>query len=74
MPPQARLLAYSDGVTEAFDSAGTAFGDARLAQLLTGCASQLPHHLVASVADGIHAFAADAEQSDDIALLAWMRP
>lgn len=74
VPPQARLLAYSDGVTEAFDSAGAAFGDARLAQLLTGCTRQLPQHLVASVADGIHAFAAGAEQSDDIALLAWMRP
>lgn len=73
VPPQARLLAYSDGVTEALDTAGSLFGDARLAQLLSGCGDAQPHHMVATVADGINDFAMGAEQSDDIALLAWMR-
>lgn len=73
VPPGASLLAYSDGVTEALDMAGTLFGDARLAQLLDACSSMAPQHVVAAVADGIHDFAAGAEQSDDIALLAWTR-
>lgn len=73
VPPGASLLAYSDGVTEALHVDGTLFGDARLAQLLGTCSSMAPQHVVAAVADGIHDFAAGAEQSDDIALLAWTR-
>ncbi len=73
VPTCARLLAYSDGVTEALDCAGTLFGDARLAQLLSGCGDAQPQHVVAAVADGINDFALGAEQSDDIALLAWTR-
>lgn len=74
VPPGACLLAYSDGVTEALDADGALFGDARLAQLLGTCSGEAPGRVVAALAEGIQAFAAGAEQSDDIALLAWMRP
>ena len=62
------LLAYTDGVTEAFDAANVPFGTERLlASLQPGCdASTLCAGLVANV----HRFANGVAQSDDITVLA----
>lgn len=61
------LVAYTDGITEAFDAQQQPFGGDRLLASLRGSndASTLCSALVADV----HRFAADAPQSDDITVL-----
>jgi sigma-B regulation protein RsbU (phosphoserine phosphatase) len=61
------LVAYTDGITEAFDAEQQPFGGERLLASLRGSsdASTLCSALVADV----HRFAADAAQSDDITVL-----
>ncbi len=71
MPPEACLLAFSDGVTEAMSSDGELLGHARLEDFLAGCADRSPAGVLAAVSAGIDAFVLDAEQADDIAMLAW---
>jgi sigma-B regulation protein RsbU (phosphoserine phosphatase) len=71
LPVQSCLLAFSDGVTEAISAAGELFGHARLEALLGTCSDRTPAGLLAAVGAGIAQFAGDAEQSDDIALLAF---
>jgi len=59
------LLVYTDGVTEAQDSTGGFYGEARLGQLLGAVADGL----VTAVFDDVSAFAGAAEQADDITAL-----
>jgi phosphoserine phosphatase RsbU/P len=64
------LFLYSDGITEAFNPHGDEFGTARLEVALTemrGCSAAA---LVGNVLSATTAFAAGAEQSDDITALA----
>jgi len=62
------LLAYTDGITEAFDVDDQAFGDQRMLAEVRPLYSAQDNceRLVAQV----HAFAVDREQSDDITVLA----
>lgn len=68
LPPGATLVAYTDGVTEAFDPQQQAFGMERLLAGLRAelSAQQQCEQLIARV----HAFAHPAAQSDDITVLA----
>jgi sigma-B regulation protein RsbU (phosphoserine phosphatase) len=68
LPAGATLLAYTDGVTEAFNPGNEAFGLERLRATLRAELSALAHceHVIANV----HAFAHPAAQSDDITVLA----
>ncbi|MGH8026989.1 MAG: SpoIIE family protein phosphatase [Pseudoxanthomonas sp.] len=68
LEPGASLMAYTDGVTEAFNPDNQAFGSERLlAALRSGYSAQDNcRHLIAEV----HRFAAAAPQSDDITVLA----
>jgi len=67
--PGEKLVAFSDGITEAMNPAGELFGDARL----QACLQTLCHHpapdLVAAVVAAVDTFAAGAPQADDITLL-----
>jgi phosphoserine phosphatase RsbU/P len=67
------LLLYTDGVTEAFDDAGTMFGDDRLAGLLKSPAinteNGVAQSLLETILQRIDRFCAGAPQSDDITLL-----
>jgi sigma-B regulation protein RsbU (phosphoserine phosphatase) len=71
-----RLVLYTDGVTEAFNSADEAYGTRRLVAEIEahgdGAAAALVERICRSVAD----FAGTAAQSDDITLtvLAWYPP
>ncbi|MFC4729708.1 SpoIIE family protein phosphatase [Coralloluteibacterium thermophilus] len=69
--PGDSLIAWTDGVTEAFDADDEAFGDDRLQAALRAdrAADENCGHLLAAV----HAFAAGAPQSDDITILAIRR-
>lgn len=68
--PGDTLLLYTDGITEAMDMGGGIYGleglRARLAALPEGLA---PRAVNAWIRDGVAAFAAGAEQSDDLTLL-----
>jgi sigma-B regulation protein RsbU (phosphoserine phosphatase) len=63
------LYLYTDGVTEAFNDAGVAFGEERLEAVLGG-----RHHssadIVSAVASAVGSFVSNAPRSDDIAMLA----
>jgi serine phosphatase RsbU (regulator of sigma subunit) len=64
------LLLVSDGVTEAFSSAGELFGKARLVDLLRGAAGRRPGDALVLVDRAVMDFAMGCDQSDDITCLA----
>ena len=65
-----RLVAFSDGVTEAEDPAGRLFGDDRLRASLDACGRHDAAGMVDAVRAAIEDFVGGAPQSDDITLLA----
>lgn len=70
LQPGDALFLFSDGITEAFDAAGNEFGTARLETALEDARNRSAAELVQRVLDATAAFAAGAEQSDDITCLA----
>lgn len=72
LQPGDLLLAYSDGVTEAFNPALEEFGEIRLKQLLNRPLDSTTT-LVQSIFDEVALFAAEAAQSDDITVAALQR-
>jgi len=58
----------SDGVTEATDTLGGLYGDARLLSLLEGCAGLTLDEVVARILESIREFVGTAPQSDDITI------
>ena len=67
------LLLYTDGVTEAMNGAQALYGTERLAAVLAAAPPENAQSVIAAVTADIRAFAAGAEQADDIALLAVRR-
>ena len=68
--PGDALFLFSDGITEAFNPAGEEFGDKRLEAALDAVRGKDATSLVKTVLAATTEFAAGAEQSDDITLLA----
>ncbi len=68
LAPGATLLAYTDGITEAFDSQQEAFGLSRVCAALESGASAQDQCL--GLIARVHAFAHPAAQSDDLTVLA----
>ena len=68
--PGDTLFLYTDGVTEAMDSADREFSEDRLIELLQKRQACPPAELIRSVVEEVKAFAAGAPQSDDITALA----
>ena len=60
------IVTTSDGVTEARDSLGGLFGDARLLALLEGCSGQTADEVVRKILASIREFVGTAPQSDDL--------
>ncbi|MFK8252754.1 ATP-binding SpoIIE family protein phosphatase [Ancylobacter terrae] len=70
LAPGETLFLFTDGVTEAFDVDGEAYGDARIAALLaTGADRWSIAELSERVLASVHAFERGADQADDITLL-----
>jgi serine phosphatase RsbU (regulator of sigma subunit) len=67
--PGERLVAFSDGITEAMNGAGELFGDDRLLAALRAHADLGSEPLVETIIAEVDAFAAGAPQADDITLL-----
>ena len=73
LSPGDLLFFYTDGVTEAFNAAGEAFGESRLAAELCRRAGQSAGQTVAGVLETVRRHANNHPQSDDIAMLALRR-
>ena len=67
--PGSLLFLYTDGVTESMDAGRRQFGRERLLETLAACPRK-PEALIRAVGADIRAFAGEAEQSDDITMLA----
>lgn len=64
------LLLYTDGVTEAVDSRGALFGDARLQSFVSDHADRPAGEIVSGLVGAVNGYAAGAPQEDDITVLA----
>jgi sigma-B regulation protein RsbU (phosphoserine phosphatase) len=67
------LLLYTDGVTEAFNGAGEAFGERRLSEELCRHPVQSAAQSIAAVLQAVRSHAGECPQSDDIAMLGLRR-
>ena len=65
-----QFLLYTDGVTEAMNNEGELFGEERLLQVAQERYDLHPRELVNKVRRSVTRYAAGAEQSDDITILA----
>jgi serine phosphatase RsbU (regulator of sigma subunit) len=63
------LVIFSDGVTEAFNSAGEEFGESRLLECLHANRQCEPAQLLQKVLSSVQKFTAGAAQSDDVTAL-----
>jgi sigma-B regulation protein RsbU (phosphoserine phosphatase) len=65
------LFLYTDGLTEATRSDSSLYGEARLHRVLSGITTDLSaQEIVAKVGGNVSLFVGDAEQSDDLTMLA----
>ena len=69
IPAGTILFLYTDGVTESMDVDRRQFGRERLLGTLAAC-SRKPDALIRAVSADVRAFAGEAEQSDDLTMLA----
>jgi serine phosphatase RsbU (regulator of sigma subunit) len=65
-----KILLYTDGITEAFNEAGEQFSEGRLLEIMNMSKSETSEQLVMNIRQEIKKFVKDAEQSDDITILA----
>lgn len=70
MPPGSTLFLYTDGLTEARDKQGKLLGSEQLLQMIAKNGTAVAVQLVEKVTRQVEKFTADAEQSDDLTLLA----
>ncbi len=70
MEPGDLLLLYTDGVTEAMDIEDRLFSENRLEQLLASMDTDDADKVVDNTVVAVKAFAGEAEQADDITILA----
>jgi serine phosphatase RsbU (regulator of sigma subunit) len=63
------LVAYTDGLTEAFDKQGKQFGEERLQETVNDHMKKNARKVLDSIERRLHSFIAGASQSDDITML-----
>ena len=66
---QNRIVLFTDGVSEAFDSNGELFGEERLVAHLEGCPGRSARETTLGLLDAVRRHAAGAKQSDDITVV-----
>jgi len=71
--PGSLCVLYTDGITEAENSAGALFSDAALRELIAGQAVSDVHTCVDTVIAAVDGFAGEHPQADDITMLAIQR-
>lgn len=70
LEPGSRLLAYTDGVTEATRADYAQFGDGRLLEYAATCGGRSVREIADGLLGRVDEFVAGAEQSDDITIMA----
>ena len=70
LKPGEMFFLYTDGVTEALNSNAALFGEGRLQQSLNAVQDPGPVRCVQQVRSDVAAYVQDAEQSDDITMVA----
>jgi sigma-B regulation protein RsbU (phosphoserine phosphatase) len=70
LEPGSTIFLYTDGLTEAKNIARKLFGIKRIEEVLIANSHLQPQQLLEAVSDKVHEFVGDAEQSDDLTLLA----
>ena len=68
------LVTFTDGVTEAVDTAFNEYGEERLCQVLEDNAKASCQDLITRIRASVADFTKDAEQSDDITMLTLKKP
>ena len=68
--PGTTLFLYTDGLTEAMNEERQLFGLERVKAVLGTCDGQQPQEILTAVTEAVHTFVGDAEQSDDLTMLA----
>jgi len=69
LAPGDSLLLYTDGLTEAENADHALFGEDRMFKALQGKTGCAPREVSEGLLEAVHAFVADAEQSDDLTLM-----
>ena len=70
LKPDSTLFLYTDGLTEAKDAGHKQFGMKRMEEVLRGDCPIQPRLLIETITQQVHQFVGDAEQSDDLTMLA----
>jgi sigma-B regulation protein RsbU (phosphoserine phosphatase) len=65
------IYVFTDGVTEAMDTSGQLYSEARLEEVLTQSGNAMASDLIQRTLDDVSTYASGAEQSDDITVLAF---
>jgi sigma-B regulation protein RsbU (phosphoserine phosphatase) len=71
--PMTTIFLFTDGLTEAENSSHAQFGDSRISRLandLLSLRQHQPDSLIAKMTEAVHQFVGNAEQSDDLTMLA----
>lgn len=68
--PGDKILLYTDGITEAFNPEEELFSEERLLNIMNKSTDETSEQLVTNIRKEIKKFTKDAEQSDDITILA----
>ncbi len=70
LQPGSMIFLYTDGLTEAMDKAYNQFGLKNAQAAIASCADAHPKELLETISKAVHSFVGDAEQSDDLTMLA----
>ena len=70
LSPENILFLYTDGLSEAKNEERKLFGVKRIEEVLSTCNDLQPKDILKKVTDAVHGFVKNAEQSDDLTMLA----
>ena len=70
MEPDSTIFLYTDGLTEAKNHRHKQFGIGRVEEVLAANSRLMPQQLLETITEQVHEFVGDAEQSDDMTMLA----
>ena len=70
LEPDSTIFLYTDGLTEAKNIERKMFGLNRVKEVLVAYSQLQPQRLIEAVSNQVHKFVGDAEQSDDLTMLA----
>ncbi len=69
LDPGSVVVAYSDGVTEAQDPGGEAFGEHRLCSVVAECKGHSAQQVLKKIVDTLQRFTEGAPSYDDVTLV-----